>query len=162
MKIGIISDTHGLIPGPIPQWSGIDLIVHAGDIGGRTVLDHLQTLAPVMAVTGNYDRRPDLAGLLLPDPSSVSLGGLPALLTHRLFTMAWTEHRRLYARMMAALLPAPRLVVFGHTHFPVCEQVDDIWFINPGYAGPDPLEGERTAAILEVREESIRAEIFYL
>ena len=158
-RIGIISDTHGLIPGPIPQWSGIDLIVHAGDIGGRQVLDFLKTIAPVIAVQGNYDRDDALAGLLLPDPSQIELGGLPALLTHRLFTMGWTEQRHHYARVMAGFSPRPRLVVFGHTHFPVCEEVDDIWFINPGYAGPDPLEGDRTAALLEIRDGRIRAEV---
>ena len=163
MKIGIIADTHGLIPREVGHhWQHPDLIVHAGDIGGRPVLDFLQAIAPVIAVQGNYDHSDDLAGLLLPDPSPVEIGGLPALLTHGLFTMGWNDNRRLYAQAMASFSPVPRLVVFGHTHFPVCEEVDGIWFINPGYAGPDPLEGDRTAALLEIVDGRIRAEIFRL
>jgi len=160
MKIGIIADTHGVIPGAIPQWSGIDLILHAGDIGGRPVLDYLQSLAPVMAVRGNYDHSAELAGLLLPDPSPISLDGLPAILTHRLISQSWPGHARLYAQALAGFTPPPRLVIFGHTHFPVCEEVGGVWFINPGYAGPDPLEGDRTAGLLEIEGGVTQARVF--
>lgn len=161
MKIGVIADTHGLIPRGLDRsWKGLDLIIHAGDIGGRPVLDFLRTIAPVRAVRGNYDHLPELAGLLLPDPSPLELDGIPALVTHRLIGMAWGEHRRLYAHALSAFDPRPRLVIFGHTHHPVCEEVEGVWFFNPGYAGPDPLEGGRTAGLVRVEGGRIQGEIF--
>jgi len=56
MKLGIISDTHGLLrPEAARALSGVDLIVHAGDVGKREVLTQLKAIAPVFAVRGNVD-----------------------------------------------------------------------------------------------------------
>jgi len=163
LKIGVIADTHGLAPDPIPPpWRQLDLIIHAGDIGGRQVLDFLSAIAPVRAVRGNYDHLPELEGLLLPDPSPLELDGIPSLVTHRLFGMAWDQHREQYALALSAFDPRPRLVIFGHTHHPVCEEVGGIWFLNPGYAGPDPLEGKRTAGVIYIEGENLRGGIFPL
>jgi uncharacterized protein len=163
IKLGIIGDTHGRIhPGLATLFSGVHQIVHAGDIGGMKVLKSLQEIAPVVAVRGNYDLEPELQPSLLPDPSSLTLAGLPVFLTHRLFTMSWDDNKELYARMLSRLEPCPRLVIFGHTHFPVNEDILGIVFVNPGYAGPDPLEGRPTAARLEIDADRIRVDILPL
>src|SRR6185369_13148833 len=55
--IGVISDTHGLVrPQAIEALDGVDMILHAGDIGNQQVLDTLKDIAPVVAVRGNNDR----------------------------------------------------------------------------------------------------------
>jgi hypothetical protein len=161
--LGIIGDTHGRIhPGLATIFAGVQQIVHAGDIGGMKVLASLENIAPVVAVRGNYDLEPEVQKSLLPDPSRLLLAGLPVFLTHRLFTMSWEDNKELYARLLSRLEPCPRLVIFGHTHFPVREEILGIVFVNPGYAGPDPLEGRPTAARLEIDAGRIRCEILPL
>lgn len=163
MKIGIIADTHGTMHPAVPRlFDGVERIVHAGDVGGKAILDDLERIAPVIAVRGNYDLEPEIQDRLLPDPSGIDLGGLPALLTHRLIMVEWQTGKHMVARLFARG-PAPvAAVIFGHTHFPVLERIEGIWFINPGYCGPDPLEGPSTVAVIEVEGEEIRGEIFTL
>jgi hypothetical protein len=160
MKIGVISDTHGFLHPEVSEiFSGVNLIIHAGDIGGLAVWTALSAIAPVTAVKGNYDQEPELQDQLLPDPSPIVLAGLPVLLTHRLITMDWNLNKGLFAELFQQRMPGLRLVIFGHTHFPVWEQVAGLWFLNPGYAGPDRLEGPLTLARLEIEEEEIKGEI---
>jgi putative phosphoesterase len=162
-RIGIIGDTHGFVhPGVAGAFRGVERIIHAGDVGDIKVLHALELIAPVTGVRGNYDSSPELASRLLPDPSGITLAGLPALLTHRMFTMGWNEHKELIAGMIAQSPAPPALVIFGHTHTSVCEELQGIWFVNPGYAGPDPLEGPDSVALLEVEDGRISAEIIAL
>lgn len=163
MKIGVISDTHGFLhPEVSAVFSGVDRIIHAGDIGGTEVLSALSAIAPVTAVKGNYDQEAELQNQLLPDPSPIVLAGLPVLLTHRLITMDWGLNKGLFAELFQSRMPGLRLVIFGHTHFPVWEQLAGLWFMNPGYAGPDRLEGPLTLARLEIEEEELKGEIISL
>ena len=56
MRIGIISDTHGLVRAEAERaLNGVNLIVHAGDVGHLDVLRKLKRIAPVFAVRGNLD-----------------------------------------------------------------------------------------------------------
>jgi putative phosphoesterase len=159
-RFGIIGDTHGFMhPGVEAAFQGVERIIHAGDVGDVKVLRTLALIAPVTGVRGNYDSSPELAPLLLPDPSGITVAGLAALLTHRMFTMGWNENKELIAGMIAQSPAPPRLVIFGHTHASVCEQLRGIWFVNPGYAGPDPLEGPASVALLEVEDGRISAQI---
>ena len=62
MVIGLVSDTHSLVrPGIFEALEGVELILHAGDVGGRSVLQELKAIAPVRAVYGNCDLPDDPA-----------------------------------------------------------------------------------------------------
>lgn len=163
LRIGVIGDTHGVIHSTAHDFfRGVDQIIHTGDIGGRQVLDDLQIIAPVIAVKGNYDTEPDLQHLVLPDPSRILIGGHVALFTHRMFTMDWDHTKTAIAEMLGQGKDSPRLVIFGHTHFSVMEEIRGIWFVNPGYAGPDPYEAPTTFALVEIRGNEIGGEIIEL
>ena len=130
MRIGIISDTHGLVrPEVHAAFAGVDHILHAGDLGGEDVLLELRTIAPVTAVAGNVD------GFECGDArrdARVTLGGLRFFLTHILDRPA-----RPLDQVRDALSRDPAdVVVFGHSHLPHDERRDGIWFFNPASAGP--------------------------
>ena len=162
-RIGIIGDTHGVVHAELAElFRGVDQIVHTGDVGGAAVLDALAAIAPVLGVRGNYDTEAEVRERLLPDPSAITLAGLPAILTHRLISLEWTTHHDLIAALLAERPSPPRLFIFGHTHEPVLEELHGIFFVNPGYSGPDPLEGPSTAAILEIEQERIWGEMVKL
>jgi putative phosphoesterase len=123
MRIGVISDTHGLVrPEVCEVFAGVDHILHAGDIGGEEVLVELGRIAPVTACAGNNDGwRCGAAGR----SARIALGGLRFLLVH-IRDDAAAQLRR----------EAADVVVFGHSHKPLDERSDGIWWFNPGSAGP--------------------------
>lgn len=121
MKIGLISDTHGLLrPGALAALQGCAHILHAGDPQILATLGHL---APVTAVFGNVDQPHDWAHAL-PHHLTVQLDGLDLLLCHVL------------AEVPKPLSPGVRVVVSGHSHQPRLFWQDDVLYINPGSAGP--------------------------
>ena len=123
MRIGVISDTHGLVRPEVREvFSGVDHILHAGDIGGEEVLAELGAIAPVTACAGNNDGwRCGAAG----KTARATLDGLRFLLVHV----------RDDAEEQLRSEPAD-VVVFGHSHKPLDEQGNGIWWFNPGSAGP--------------------------
>jgi uncharacterized protein len=123
MRIGVISDTHGLVRPEVREaFAGVDHILHAGDIGGEEVLAELSAIAEVTACAGNNDAwRCGPAGRT----ARISLGGLRFLLVH-VRDDAAAELRR---------APAD-VVVFGHSHKPADERSGGVWWFNPGSAGP--------------------------
>jgi len=161
MKVGVIADTHGFLHPQVPEvFQGVDRILHAGDVGGREVFQKLHLIAPVIGVRGNYDQ--ELAGHLLPDPSLIDLDGIPTLLTHRLIAFEWSSGKEEFARAVRQFAGHPKLIIFGHTHFPVAEEVDGLYFLNPGYCGPDPLEWEPSVGILDLQEGKVSGKIISL
>jgi putative phosphoesterase len=122
--IGLISDTHGLLrPEAIAALAGVDLIVHAGDIGKPSVLAELKKLAPLAAIKGNIDTG-DWARRI-PDFRNVRVG------THRLYLIH--NVRELNFDPAARRV---RVVVSGHSHKPLITQTNGVLFVNPGSAGP--------------------------
>jgi uncharacterized protein len=121
-RIGIISDTHGLLrPGVADLFAKVDHILHAGDVGGEHVLRGLRELAPVTYVGGNNDDGSD--GL---DIVRVTLGGLRILLTHIL-----PKPEKPRAEVIAALnKQRADVVVFGHSHLPHNEVIHGVTFFN--------------------------------
>lgn len=129
MIVGVISDTHGkLSPKVIPAFEGVDLILHAGDIGESSILDKLKEVAPVQAVYGNTDIY-SLASIL-PSTVEIKLEKLTAVLTHNIGSIqhfVWKRYKHHRFKM-------PDMVVFGHTHTPSFDYHQNILFINPGSA----------------------------
>ena len=124
--IGLISDTHGLLrPGVHSALDGVELILHAGDVGGDEILHELGVIAPVLAVRGNTDPagHPDL-----PPVRTLSIGGLRIHVSHG---------DELGVPNPAKLLAAydEDVIVFGHTHRPLVERLGDRLVVNPGAAG---------------------------
>lgn len=120
MRIGVISDTHGLLrPAAIDALRGSDRIIHAGDVGSPEILDALRALAPVTAVRGNIDTAPWAAAL--PETAVLEVDGSRILVLHQ------RDH---------APADGFRMVVSGHSHKAACETVDGVIYLNPGSAGP--------------------------
>lgn len=148
MILGLISDTHGLVRPRVWQaFDGVDLILHAGDVGGSHVLDELALMAPVRAVSGNVDL--DGSGRLA---SSIDLacGGLRVHVSHG-HEMGHPTADRLLARYGADL------VVFGHTHRPLVQFDGRRLAVNPGAAGPRRFHLEPSVA--RVRIDGGEAEV---
>jgi hypothetical protein len=130
MKIGLISDTHGnLHPKVFQIFEGVDLILHAGDVVGEHILDELEIIAPVKAVTGNCD----YPSSRLPLYQKVSTPFGNVIVTH---SHAVQGGQGPSDRLITAFKDAkPRVIVYGHTHKEECRLVDDVWLVNPGPAG---------------------------
>jgi uncharacterized protein len=122
--IGLISDTHGLLrPQALAALAGVELILHAGDVGSPAILEALATIAPVRAVRGNNDKAPWARRLPLTD--LVEVGGVSLYLLHDLHELDLDP--------AAAGVAA---VVTGHSHKPLVRRDGDVVYVNPGSAGP--------------------------
>lgn len=143
MRIGIISDTHDFLDPRVPDiFKGVDHILHAGDVGRSVLLVELEQIAPVTAVYGNTDQ-----GLPLRETECVTLGG-KKFLVHHIVTPG-LGGPSIDCRLRD---DAPDVVVFGHTHKPYAQQVGDIFFFNPGYAGRPRFALPRSVALMEIRD----------
>jgi len=140
MRIGIISDTHGLLrPEAVEVFRGVDAIVHGGDVGGAHVLAELRALAPLTYVEGNND---DGDGT---DIVRVTIGGLRILLTHIL-----PRPRKPDRRVIDSLRAQPAdVVIFGHSHLPHNEIIDGVRYFNPASAGPRRFDYPVSVGIIE-------------
>ena len=147
MRIGLISDTHGLLrPEAVDFLQGSDFIVHAGDIGDAHVLEGLRALAPVTAVRGNND-------------TGAWTKRIPAT------NVLKAEQLRIYVLHDLSDLdinPAAegfRVVVSGHSHRPLINERDGVLYVNPGSAGPRRFKLPIAAGELRVKGKSVRAKI---
>jgi putative phosphoesterase len=153
MLIGLISDTHSLVrPAVFEALKGVALILHAGDVGGHSVLDELGAIAPVRAVWGNTD----IAG----DPhleASIALqaGGLSIHVSHG-HEVGSPTPARLLARYGADI------IVYGHTHKPLIERSGTRLVINPGAAGPRRFTLQPSVARLTIENGHAEVEILSL
>ena len=146
MLIGVISDTHGSLPNWVaPAFEGVDLIVHAGDVGSAAVLDELGLTAPVVAVRGNMDSAPELSSL--PEYVRRVEDGIRILMVHE------PSH----VRSLLASSPAD-VVVIGHTHRPLVEGSGGYLTLNPGSASRSVGDGH-SVALLRIEDGLPRAEI---
>jgi uncharacterized protein len=122
--IGVISDTHGLLrPEALEALTGSDHIIHAGDIGDRTILKRLEQVAPVTVVRGNIDY--GAWAMALPETNVLEVEGLSLYILHAL--------DRLDLKPEAAGFAA---VIYGHSHVPKQETKNGVLYFNPGSAGP--------------------------
>ena len=148
-RIGLISDTHGLIrPQALVALSGSELIIHGGDIGSPDVLIALEKIAPVIAIRGNNDHA--AWALKLPDVLSLHVNALRIVVIHNVH------------ELNGSLKDGIRVVVSGHSHKPGIMSRDRVLFINPGSAGPRRFKLPVSVARLIVRGEKARARIVEL
>ena len=152
--IGLIADTHGLLRPEIARvFSDVNLIVHAGDVGGHEVLRGLQAIAPVEAVSGNVD---DPFDPMLPRERSLPVQGLLLHVSHG-NEVGQPTPERLLARYGADIL------VYGHTHKALVFRDDrGRLVVNPGAAGPRRFKVEPTVARLTVLDNNAEVEIVRL
>lgn len=145
-RIGVISDTHGLLrPEAVEALRGVDMILHAGDIGGPEILEELSRIAPVTAVRGNNDKG-DWARDI-PDRQLVTVEGVRICILHDLKDLDVTpSSERLH------------VIIAGHSHKPLIEDRSEVLYLNPGSAGPRRFKLPVSIALLKV-EGGVSAEI---
>ena len=151
--VGLISDTHGLLrPGVHEALAGVELILHAGDVGGDDVLLELEQIAPLRAVYGNTDPpgHPRLTGEI-----DETIAGVRVHVSHGHELGAPTPDK-LLARYVADVL------VYGHTHKPLVVQVSDRWVVNPGAAGPRRFNVVPSVARMTIRDRVVEVKIVEL
>ena len=150
MRIGVISDTHGLLRPEAEQClAGVAHIIHAGDIGRPEVIAGLRRIAPVMAIKGNVDTA-DWAARY-PDTRTIKLGGRVIYVLHDVNELK-----------LDPVSDGIDVVISGHSHRPGIETVDGVLYLNPGSAGPRRFSLPITLAILELTKSSIRPVIHQL
>lgn len=137
IRIGVISDTHGLFRPEIPHvLKGTRQILHAGDIGSPDILETLEKIAPVTAVRGNTD---PVRMLSLPETDVVRIGPLSLYILHDLHQMD-----------LDPVAAGFQVVISGHTHQPRITTKDGVLYLNPGSAGPRRFNYPISAAILKI------------
>jgi putative phosphoesterase len=147
-KLGVISDTHNYLDPKVHRhFSGVNHIIHAGDIGGSEILSELASIAPVTAVAGNTDD----PAWRYPELQTIVLAGRKILIQHIVNPKMMDEDL-----MLRIKTERPELVIFGHTHKPFYEKIGPVLFFNPGAAGKARFGLERTLAVLQLDEKEIR------
>jgi putative phosphoesterase len=144
MRLGIISDTHGLLrPQVFEVFEQVDHILHAGDIGPPELLTELEAIAPVTAVYGNTDGW-DLRGRL-PEVVQTRIDGFEFLLIHGHQLGSPTPEA------LHLAYPDAEVIIFGHTHRPLLKTVDlVVTAMNPGGAGQRRFNLQPSVGILEL------------
>jgi putative phosphoesterase len=150
MRIGLISDTHGLLrPQALDHLRGCRHIIHAGDICGPDILRQLAELAPLTAVRGNNDF--GAWADALPDEITVELGGAAIHVLHDLKQLA-----------VDPAAGGIAVVVSGHSHKPLIEQRAGVLYVNPGSAGPRRFRLPIALAELLIENGAVEARIIEL
>jgi putative phosphoesterase len=150
MKIGIISDTHGLLrPEAVAALRGADRILHAGDVGDPDILDKLGQLAPVTAIRGNIDR--DLWARALPETEVLEVEGISIYMLHDLAKLDLKPEADGF-----------RVVVYGHSHRPKLEEKNGILYFNPGSAGPRRFQLPVSIGTLEISSGRVEPKLIEL
>jgi hypothetical protein len=182
VKIGVVSDTHGFFDTRLDELlAGVELILHAGDVGKQEVLGELQRIAPVRAVRGNVD--PSQLGF--PFSMTLNLGGTPSgsspessLFKVELFhelsipqaelekwgSQASVEGDAARGRdtFLRGFDFSTRVIVFGHSHVPCAVALGGKLFFNPGSAGKQRFSLPRSCGVLEVSARGVEATILSL
>ena len=145
-RIGIISDTHGLLrPEAERRLAGVDHIVHAGDIGRPEIVEALRRIAPVTAIRGNVDSAEWAREYA--DTEFVRLAGKSIYILHDLNTLHIDPRAD------------TDVIVSGHSHVPKIQRIDGILYLNPGSAGPRRFALPITLATIDVTPDGMRPEI---
>lgn len=145
--IGVISDTHGLLrPSVFDAFSGVDMILHAGDVCGTSIIDELMKIAPVTAVRGNMDGGKWADSL--PQTEIVEAGDVLIYMLHDLYRLDLDPGTAGFD-----------IVINGHTHQPKIEQKNNVLYLNPGSAGPRRYDYPVSTALLEIQGKTLTPRI---
>jgi hypothetical protein len=137
-KIGIISDTHGLLrPEVLEALQDCECIIHGGDINKRTVLNELEKIAPVSAVRGNNDKA---WAVDLPEHLEIERFGVHFFVVHN-------------KKQIPKNLGETQCVIYGHSHKYEEKQIDGVFYLNPGSCGPRRFHQDITMAVMTVEED---------
>ena len=151
--LGLIADTHGLMrPGVHQALTGVELILHAGDVGGAGILDELRLIAPVKAVFGNTDAADDPA---LSDQILIDVDGVRVHVSHG-HEVGSPTPVKLAARYDADV------VIYGHTHRQLITRLEGRLFVNPGSAGPRRFSLSPSVGRLTIANGNAEVEIIDL
>jgi len=149
-RIGIISDTHGLLrPEAERRLAGVDHIIHGGDIGRHDIIAALRRIAPVTAIKGNVDT--DDWANEYSDTELVCLAGRSIFVLHDL-----------QALRVDPIALSIDVVVSGHSHVPKVEMVGAVLYLNPGSAGRRRFRLPITLATLDITPDGLRPTIHAL
>ncbi|UUY09169.1 metallophosphatase family protein [Pseudomonas sp. J452] len=150
MKIGLISDTHGLLrPEALAALQGCEQLIHAGDIGKPEILEALRELAPLTVVRGNNDKD-DAWAAAIPGSAVLRSAGVGIYVSHELADVPEP-------------LPADiQVVVTGHSHKPLIAERDGVLYINPGSAGPRRFKLPISVGLLHLDAGAVRGELIEL
>ncbi|WP_390341983.1 metallophosphoesterase family protein [Variovorax boronicumulans] len=150
IRVGLISDTHGLLrPQAVAALQGCDFIVHGGDIGDAGILDALAAIAPLTVVRGNNDR--EAWAEAIPETAFLKVGDVHVYAIHDLSQID--------------IDPAGagvRVVISGHSHQPKVEERGGVLYVNPGSAGPRRFKQPIAVAELIVDGDTVSARIVEL
>ncbi len=145
--IGIISDTHGrLNQAPLDILKGVDLIIHAGDIGAPEILELLQRTAPVIAVRGNMDGGSWTNGL--PDTRVVKVGQVLLYVLHDLCQLDLDPRAGGF-----------KVVISGHTHRTSIKEQNGVLYINPGSVSYPGVTRPATVALIQIKGKRLSARL---
>ena len=148
--IGVISDTHGHLPESVAgAFEGVDLIIHAGDIGEPEIIAALEETAPTIAVRGNMDYGRWVHQLSVEETIEVNQTRLIVL--HDVYRLKLKPNHA-----------APNVVISGHTHRPLQEDDRGVLYLNPGSAGFPKFGQPATVALLQIGENKLQARIVEL
>lgn len=148
--IGVVSDTHGLVrPQALEALRGVDLIIHAGDVGAAEVLPPLEAIAPVAAVRGNVDI--DAATAQLPETAVVEAEPVLIYILHDLTRLDLDPPSAGF-----------QVVISGHTHRPALLRQGQTLYLNPGSIGPKRFRLPVSLALLRLRGAQIESTLLDL
>lgn len=143
IKIGVISDTHGLLrPGVLEELRSCDYILHGGDVNKPEILDTLRTMAPLYVVRGNNDKE---WAEDLPHHLTVTLGGVTFFMVHN-------------KKDVPHDLGDAQVVIFGHSHKYSEQQQEGRLWLNPGSCGRRRFDQEITMATVTVDEGNVQVQ----
>ena len=149
-SIGVISDTHGLLrPGAIDAFQGVDLIIHAGDVGDPRIIGTLGASAPVVTVRGNMDSGG--WAYKLNRTETVEKSGMLFYVLHDISRLD-----------LDPALSGIKAVISGHTHAPSIKRHKGVLYLNPGSAGPGRSKLPPSVAVIDIDGRSLDARIIEL
>lgn len=155
MRIGIISDTHGILrPEVFTHFAGVEHILHAGDIGPASLITELEAIAPVTAVWGNTDGF-DVRNAV-PEIGEVELAGRQVVVIHGHQLGSPTPDA------LQLTHPGADIIVYGHTHRPMRREIDGCLVLNPGGAGAPRFGLRPSLMLLHIEDDGLRTELVEL
>ena len=149
-RIGIISDTHGLLrPEALAALAGVTHILHAGDVGDPEILKRLALIAPVTAIRGNVDAAGPCARL--PATEYVTITGTNLYMLHDL-----------HALDLDPASAGIAAVIYGHSHKPFIAYRKGVLFFNPGAAGPRRFSLPVSVGLLAIQGKELQPRLVTL